>query len=87
MTSVRDFRLKVINYWKLGVRYTPNSKIAVARDDLWREARKQGIKGQVTTISHFGITCMAMENHATVFQSLPHYTWSMPQEHETELAV
>ena len=34
--------------------------MAVARDDLGRAARKRGIEGQVTTIRHFGIRCMAV---------------------------
>ena len=39
--------------------YTPNYKMAVARDNLGKVARKRGIEGQVTTIRHFGIRCMA----------------------------
>ena len=35
-----------------------NSKMAVARDDLGRAARKRGIEGEVTTIRHFGIRCI-----------------------------
>ena len=37
---------------------TPNSKMAVARDDLRRAARKRGIEGQVTTIRNFEIRCI-----------------------------
>ena len=32
--------------------------MAVARDDLGRAARKRGIEGHVTIISHFGIRCI-----------------------------
>ena len=39
-------------------RNTPNSKMAVARDDLERAGRKRGIEGQETTMRHFGIRCM-----------------------------
>ena len=39
--------------------YTLKSKMVVARDDLGRAGRKRGIEGQVITIRHFGIRCMA----------------------------
>ena len=42
--------------------YTPNSKMAAARDDLGRAVRKRGIEGQVTTIRHFGIRCIKTGN-------------------------
>ena len=54
MTSIRDYTFKVIR----NKVYTPNPKMAVARDDLGRAAWKRGIEGQVTTIRHFGIRCI-----------------------------
>ena len=49
--------------------------MAVARDDLGRAARKRGIDGQVTTIRHFGIRCIA----CTAFENCPRYNIKMNQ--------
>ena len=49
--------------------YTPNSKVAVARYDLGREARKRGIEGQVTTILELGVQYVAHQNWHSAFVS------------------
>ena len=54
--------IHLIPKWRIFVtcthRRTLKSKMVVTRDDLGRAARKRGIEGQVTTIRHFGISCM-----------------------------
>ena len=57
-SAARDANDTTRAQMRLQGRNTPNSKMAVTRDDLGRAARKRGIEGQVTTIRHFEIRCM-----------------------------
>ena len=56
------FRLPYCNFLVAKWINKINSKMAVARDDLGRAARKRGIEGQVTIIRHFEIRRISCTN-------------------------